>query len=197
MATIRLATEHDGEAIAAVYGPYVAATPISFELDPPTADEMRRRIAERRGRWPWLVCEEAGEVLGYAYAGRFRERAAYQWAVDLSVYIRGDRHRCGIGRGLYSSLFAILRLQGYCTAYADITLPHPSSVALHESLGFRPLGVYRKVGFKLGAWHDVGCWELELRPLPAHPGSPAPLGVVQASPEWAAALTKGLQYLRL
>jgi len=197
MATIRLATEHDGEAIAAVYGPYVAATPISFELDPPTADEMRRRIAERRGRWPWLVCEDRGQVLGYAYAGRFRERAAYQWAVDLSVYVRGDCHRSGIGRGLYISLFAILRLQGYCTAYADITLPNPESVALHESLGLRPLGVYRKVGFKLGAWHDVGCWELELRPQPAHPGSPAPLGVVEASPDWAGALAKGLPCLRL
>src|SRR5262249_57082443 len=97
-----------------------------------------------------VVWDEGGDVLGYAYAGRFRERAAYQWAVDLSVYIRGDCHRSGIGRGLYGSLFAILRLQGYCMAYADITLPHPSSVALHESLGFRPLGVDRKVGFQLG-----------------------------------------------
>ena len=197
MATIRLATERDGAAIAAIYGPFVTATPISFELDPPPPDEMRRRIAERRGRWPWLVCEDGRDVLGYAYAGRFRERAAYQWAVDLSVYVRGDCHRSGIGRGLYSSLFEILRLQGYCTAYADITLPNPASVGLHESLGFRPLGVYRKVGFKLGAWHDVGCWELQLRSPSANPDPPVPLGTVEVSSGWAAAVAKGLPCLRL
>ena len=197
MATIRLATERDAEAIAAIYGPFVTSTPISFEVDPPPADEMRRRIAERRARWPWLVCEDRGQVLGYAYAGRFRERSAYQWAVDLSVYVRGDSHRSGICRGLYSSLFEILRLQGYCATYADITLPNPASVGLHESLGLRPLGVYRKVGFKLGAWHDVGCWELELRPQPPKPDPPVPLGTVQASSGWAAALAAGLPCLRL
>ena len=197
MATIRLATARDAEAIAAIYGAFVTATPISFEVDPPTADEIRRRIAERRARWPWLVCEDRGQVLGYAYAGRFRERAAYQWAVDLSLYVRGDRHRSGIGRALYVSLFEILRLQGYYTAYADITLPNPASVGLHESLGLRPLGVYRKVGFKLGAWHDVGCWELQLRAQPPNPAPPAPLDAVEASPGWAAAVAAGLPYLRL
>ena len=197
MATIRLATERDAEGIAAIYGAFVTVTPISFEVDPPPADEIRRRISERRGRWPWLVCEDRGQVLGYAYAGRFRERAAYQWAVDLSLYVRGDRHRSGIGRALYVSLFEILRLQGYYVAYADITLPNPASVGLHESLGLRPLGVYRKVGFKLGAWHDVGCWELQLQAQPPNPAPPAPLDAVEASPGWAAAVAAGLPYLRL
>src|SRR5262249_49535543 len=130
----------------------------------PTVEEMRRRIVDLLPHWPWLVCEQEGKILGYVYASQHRSRAAYRWSTDVSVYIDEQFHRLGIGRGLYSSLFAILTLQGFYNAYAGITLPNPASVGLHEALGFQAVGVYRAVGFKLGAWHDVGWWQLVLYP---------------------------------
>src|SRR6266849_3662186 len=195
-ATIRLATENDAEQIQAIYAPYVIHTAISFELEPPAVEEMRQRIMKTLQHWPWLVCENKGEVLGYAYTSRYRERAAYQWSVEVSVYIDERFHRLGIGRALYSPLFKLLALQGFHNAYAGITLPNPGSVGLHESLGFQPLGVYRAVGYKLGAWHDVGWWQLTLRTPTSLPDPPKDLRVVHASPEWGAVLATGLPLLR-
>jgi phosphinothricin acetyltransferase len=194
---IRLATANDAEQIQAIYAPNVIYTAISFELEPPTVDDMRQRIVRTIQRWPWLVCEHAGEVLGYAYASEHRARAAYQWSVDVSVYVHAQVHRAGIGRALYSSLFKLLALQGFYNAYAGITLPNPGSVGLHESLGFHPIGVYRGVGYKLGAWHDVGWWELTLQ---AHTVPPEPLKdfrTLRTSPAWEETLTAGLSLLRL
>jgi len=196
-ATIRLAGESDAEQIRAIYAPYVTHTAISFELEPPTVEEMRRRIVDILPRWPWLVCERGREILGYVYAGRHRSRAAYQWSADVSVYVDERCHRLGIGGALYNSLFAILALQGFCNAYAGITLPNAASVGLHESLGFQPVGVYRAVGYKLGAWHDVGWWQLVLQPHATPPDPPKALGVVRTFPEWEAALARGLPLLRL
>ena len=187
----RIATAADAAPVQAIYGPVVRDTVISFEKDPPSVAEMRRRIADALATHPWLVCERDGAVVGYAYASRHRVRAAYDWSVDVSVYIHPAWHRRGIGRALYASLFAILRLQGYTNAYAGIALPNPGSVGLHEAVGFEPVGVYRQVGFKHGAWHDVGWWHLPLRPRPARPRPPRPLAEVQASPRWAAALAAG------
>ena len=110
---------------------------------------------------------------GYAYASRHRDRAAYQWSIDVSVYVRADAHRRGIGRALYAALLRIVVAQGFYNAYAGITLPNPASVGLHESFGFRPVGMYRRVGHKLGAWHDVGWWALDLQPRPASPAAGA------------------------
>ena len=168
---IRLATLTDAPAVADIYRPYVTDSLVSFELEPPDAAAMAGRMAKLLGRLPWLLCEEAGAVVGYAYAARYRERAAYQWSVETTVYLRQDRHRRGIGRELYTELFRLLVQQGYYTAYAGIALPNAASVGLHESLGFEPVGIYRNAGFKFGAWHDVGWWQKPLRPyaVPTHP----------------------------
>lgn len=172
---IRLATPDDAEAVAGIYGPYVESTVISFEVVPPAPDEMRSRIGSILARLPWLVCEEDGLVVGYAYASAHHARAAYQWSVDTAVYVDQHAHRKGVGRRLYSALFPLLARQGFVNAYAGITLPNAKSVGLHESLGFTPVGVYRNVGYKLGQWHDVGWWARALQPLPLAPTPPVAL----------------------
>lgn len=194
--TIRLAANPDADAIAAIYRPIVESTAISFEIDPPDADEMRRRIRETLAFYPWLVYEVRDEIAGYAYATRHRVRAAYQWSVDTSVYVHADFRRYGIGRGLYVSLFEILGAQGYFNAYAGIALPNPSSVALHESVGFEPCGVYRGVGYKLGAWHDVGWWQLAIKERQHLPQAPVDLRHVQGRPDWPALLARGMSMIR-
>src|SRR5262245_50204186 len=136
---------------------------------------MRTRIAQTMPRHPWLVYEDGDAVAGYAYASAHRARAAYRWSVDVAVYVSHTYHRRGVGRHLYSSLLAILIAQGYCSAYAGITLPNQASVGLHARLGFKPLTVYRRVGFKLGAWHDVGWWSRDLAPHLIPPREPRPV----------------------
>lgn len=172
---IRLATLEDAAAVAEVYRPYVESTVITFEVVTPTESDMRSRMAAVLTKLPWLVAEDDGQVVGYAYATPHRERAAYQWSVDVAVYLHKDAHRRGIGRSLYSTLFPMLVSQGFVNAYAGITLPNEKSVGLHEAMGFAPIGVYRHVGFKAGQWHDVGWWHLTLQPLPAAPQPPTPL----------------------
>lgn len=196
-AAIRLATEADGAGVAAIYAPYVSGMPTSFELAPPDANEMGRRIAETLRLLPWLVCEGDARILGYAYAGRHRSRAAYQWSVETSVYVDSAWHRHGVGRALYRSLFAVLVLQGFHNAYAGITLPNPPSVGLHEAVGFRAVGVYREVGFKGGAWHDVGWWQQSLQPKTTPPQAPLSIEVAQTLSGWPAALAAGESLLRV
>jgi phosphinothricin acetyltransferase len=189
---IRLATETDAEIVREIYAPFCESTPVSFETEPPTLAEMRQRIAKTLTSLPWLVCEADGLVVGYAYASRHRERAAYRWAVDVSAYVREGCRRSGVGRALYASLLAILRLQGFYSAVAGITLPNPGSVGLHEAMGFQPIGVYRGIGFKCGAWHDVGWWQYSLRPRDPQPMDPFELAVVRKSPAWEESLSCGL-----
>jgi phosphinothricin acetyltransferase len=167
---LRLATLADAAAVHGIYAPIVRETIISFELEPPTIDELGRRITYTLQHWPWLVAEEAGAVVGYGYASRHRDRAAYAWSVDLAVYVHPRAQRRGVGRRLYQALFPILERQGLHAAFAGITLPNEASVGLHESLGFTPVGVYREVGFKLRAWRDVGWWQ---RPLAGPTRAPA------------------------
>ena len=188
MNPIRMAAPGDAVQIADIYRPIVAGSAISFEVEPPSPAEVARRVATVTGLAPWLVWDEGGQVAGYAYASRHRERAAYRWCVDVSVYVREGRRRGGVGRALYASLFALLRLQGFCAAHAGITLPNPASVGIHESLGFAPVGVYRKVGFKAGAWHDVGWWQLELRERRGEPGPVLNMDELQRQPGFEAAL---------
>ncbi len=169
---IRIANADDGAAVAAVYRPYVEDSAISFETDPPDAVEMTKRIETTLQRYPWLVCLDGADVVGYAYASEHKTRAAYRWAADVSVYLRHDVHRRGLGRGLYTALFRLLVAQNLVNAYAGITLPNPKSVGLHEALGFRRVGVYERVGFKSGSWRDVGWWQLALQPWPSTPDEP-------------------------
>jgi L-amino acid N-acyltransferase YncA len=193
---IRLALESDADAMAAIYRPIVETTTISFEAVPPTAEELARRVTETTTSHPWLVCERGGQVAGYAYASPHRSRAAYRWSVDTSVYVANDHQRAGVGRGLYVSLFAILAAQGFFNAYAGIALPNPASVALHESLGFEKIGVYRRVGFKHGAWHDVGWWQLTLRAFEPSPKEPLGLAAIRKHSEWGALVASGEPHIR-
>ena len=160
---IRLATPDDSEAIASIYAYYVANTPISFEVTPPSVDEMRVRIERILQRFPYLVCEMDGRVVGYAYAGRHHERAAYDWSCEVSVYVETGMHRRGIGRALYAALLALLRRLGYYTVLAGITVPNDGSVGLHTAMGFRHAGLNRKVGYKDGLWWDVAYVEMGLQ----------------------------------
>jgi len=185
---IRLATRADAQAIAAIYRPIVAATAISFETLPPDPAEIERRLAAILEIAPWLVYQSRDGIAGYAYGSRHRERAAYQWAVDVSVYVAEASRRRGIGRALYQALFPLLRLQGFYAAYAGITLPNDGSVGLHEALGFRPVGIYRDVGYKLGTWHDVGWWQLSLRERTLEPRPPRSLREAQRDPAWPSSL---------
>jgi L-amino acid N-acyltransferase YncA len=189
---IRLASQRDAVGIAEIYRPSVVSAPISFELEPPDASEITRRIEKTLTTHPWLVCEEEDRLAGYAYASRHRERAAYQWSVDVSVYVDPGFRRRGVGQALYTSLFAILRAQGFYNAYAGITLSNPGSVGLHESVGFKQLGVYRNVGYKMGAWHDVGWWDLSLQQKPAEPRPPLMLAEVESGASWNSLLSAGL-----
>jgi L-amino acid N-acyltransferase YncA len=160
---VRVAKPSDAQSIADIYAPIVRDTAISFELEPPSAAEMRSRISETLKVFPWLVSVNgAGEIDGYAYASRHRARAAYRWSVDSTVYVRADSRRGGVGRRLYNELFTELVRLGYCETFAGIALPNDASIALHRSVGFEPVGTYRGVGFKLGAWHDVSWWQKSL-----------------------------------
>jgi len=192
--TIRLATLDDADQVQAIYAPY-CHTPISFESEPPRVEEMRGRLAKVLGHYPWLLCEDGGEVVGYTYATQHRERAAYRWSVDTTVYVRQGRQRRGIGRALYTSLLAVLPLHGYLNAYAGVTLPNPASVGLHEAMGFQPVGVYRQVGFKCGTWYDVAWYQRQLQPRPVEPPPPRPLEEVRDTEAWVKALGSGLRLL--
>lgn len=194
---IRLAAEDDAGAVRAIYAPFCAeGSHVSFEVEVPSEGEIRRRIGATLGRHPWLVAEEGGQILGYAYAGPHRERAAYRWSVDVSVYIGDGRRRSGVGRGLYRSLFEILRLQGFVHAYAGATLPNEGSVGLHRAMGFEEVGVYRRVGFKAGAWRDVIWWSLALREPPESPAEPLCLDEARRLDGWSEALASGLSLIR-
>jgi phosphinothricin acetyltransferase len=171
--------ERDAAACAAIYAPYVRDTVISFELEPPDERELADRIERYSRSHAWLVAEDGGRVVGFAYGCPHRERAAYRWAADVSVYVDRDQRRRGIGRQLYGELLPLLKRQGLYVACAGVTLPNEASVGIHESFGFRPVGIYRQIGFKAGRWWDVGWWQLELRERgegpPEEPGRPARL----------------------
>jgi L-amino acid N-acyltransferase YncA len=193
---IRLARESDAEAVQRIYAPSVLHSVVSFETEPPSVEEMRSRIVKVLARLPWLICERQERVIGYVYASPHRERAAYGWSADVTVYVDADHHRHGVGRALYTSLLQALKVQGLYNAFAGVALPNPGSVGLHEAMGFPPVGVYRAVGYKFGRWHDVGWWQLALRPHLPDPAPPASLDSVAGSAEWEAALRSGQALLR-
>jgi L-amino acid N-acyltransferase YncA len=169
---IRDATSGDAAACAALYAPYVTDTVITFEDEPPDTAEMARRIA---GAHAWFVLEENGHIAGYAYAHRFAERAAYQWSCETSIYLERGRRRTGAGRALYETLFDRLRENGFCRALAGMTLPNDASAGLHRALGFEPAGVYRRVGWKHGAWRDVAWVQKDLHATDGCASPPTPL----------------------
>jgi phosphinothricin acetyltransferase len=164
MPSVRAATVADAAACAAVYAPYVTDTAVSFELEPPSAETMAGRIAVASERHAWLVLQDAGRVVGYAYGGPFAPRAAYRFACETSIYLEVGRRRTGGGRALYEALLERLAQRGYRRAIAGMTLPNDASAGLHRALGFEPVGVYRQIGFKDGAWHDVAWMQKSIAP---------------------------------
>jgi phosphinothricin acetyltransferase len=174
--TIRPARRGDAGRIAEIYADFVETSASTFEELAPTAVEMLRRM-EARPRLPWLVAVDAADtVVGFAYAGPHHARAAYRWSVNCSVYLHEAAQGRGLASALYGELIGVVRDLGYVTLFAGIALPNDASVALHEGLGFRPVGVYPRAGFKLGAWRDVGWWWLPLRDPPEQPREPAEWG---------------------
>lgn len=196
-ATIRVGAEGDTGAITDIYTSIVEDTHFSFETTPPAESEMAGRIRETLERFPWVVCEYDGRVVGYSYASPHNDRSAYQWSIDVSVYIGEEWQRRGVAQGLYESLFALLRRQGFYTAYAVIALPNPPSVALHKDLGFERVGLYEKAGYKHGDWRDVSHWELLLQPHEIPPSPPIPFDVLRNSNNVDDALHTGESTIRL
>ena len=168
---IRIAHTDDAAAIHDIYTPSVIEGVATFETELPGVEAMRERIVGRLRHYPWLVWEEHGRVLAYAYASRFRERAAYDWIAETSIYVHADARRRGIARRLYAVLLDAMTLQGLNQAVGVITLPGEVSVAMHETMGFTPAGVWRSSGYKLGQWWDVGVWQKQLQ-APANPPQP-------------------------
>lgn len=187
---LRLARPADGAAIAAIYAPYVTGTVISFELTPPDGAEMGARVARTIERTPWVVAEVDGVVHAYAYAGRFRDRPAYDWSAESAVYVDDAMRGAGLGRAAMTAMLAILRMQGFHVVVAGVTPPNPASVALHRSLGFERVGQFEEVGWKLGAWQGVEFFQLELAPRGAGraPEPIRPLPALVGTAELAGAL---------
>ncbi len=181
MIAIRAARPEDAAAIAAIYAPHVLAGTATFETEAPDARHMRSRMAASDGLYPWIVAtngDEAGGVLAYAYATRFRDRPAYRYVVETTIYVSAATQGQGVGRLLYDSLIDTLRVQGFTQAIAAIALPNEYSIRLHESVGFRRAGVYREVGYKQGRWIDVGLWQCELNESAVPPVEPRPFSAI-------------------
>jgi len=169
---IRDATTDDAAVCAAIYAPYVCDTAVTFEYEPPAPEEMARRIAVATAGHAWVVYEDAGRVAGYAYAGPYKDRAAYRWTCEVSVYSETGRRRTGAGRALYAGLFERLVARGYHLALAGVTLPNEASEGLHKAMGFELVGVHEQIGWKLGRWHDVARMQKRLVPSEGPPADP-------------------------
>lgn len=168
---IRFVQESDAAAIAEIYRPYVENTSISFEYDAPSSEEFLQRIRSTTAEFPWIVCLSDNEIIGYAYAIPHRNRTAYQWSADVTIYFSETFHRKGIAKITYETLFSILKLQGIHTLLAGITIPNEKSVGFHTALGFELLGTYQNIGFKFGKWHDTQWYQ---RPINDYTTTPTP-----------------------
>jgi phosphinothricin acetyltransferase len=162
----------DAEAVLNIYKPYIESTSITFETSVPSVDEFAARIESYTEKYPWLIAEDSGNVIGYAYASKHRERDAYQWCVESSVYVLEKYHRSGIAMKLYNSLFSILKECGYVNVYAGITLPNPKSYTFHKKMGFEDIGVYKNIGYKFDKWHDVAWLVKTINDHSANPAAP-------------------------
>jgi len=158
--------EADAPAMLAIYRQYVEGTAISFEEEVPSPEEYAARVRKYVAGWAGVVAQAKGQVVGYAYGSSHRERAAYRWSVETTVYVAPGAQRTGIGRKLYAALIPMLADAGLCNAYAGVALPNPASVALHRSVGFQPIGSFPRVGYKFDRWHDVAWFHLPLRTAP-------------------------------
>ena len=177
MIDVRLASLADAAQLLGIYSPSIVGSSISFETELPSVKEMQSRISTILRKYPWIVCEINGSVAGYVYASKHRDREAYQWSCECSVYVKQALKGNGIAKELYGLLFHILKLQGFRNVYAGITLPNDGSIHLHEKCGFEKFAVYENVGYKLGNWHSVGWWKLRINDY--DPDPPPPLKIAE------------------
>lgn len=191
---IRLASQEDVEQMLAIYTPFVEDTTVSFETIVPNRKTFAERLEKNS---PWLVCTWDKEVAGYAYACPHRSRGAYEWSKELSVYVHPDFRRKGIASVLYRVIITILKEQGYCNVLAGITLPNPTSLSFHVSIGFQPVGIYRKVGYKFNAWQDVSWWQMFLQDPSKSPLTPIPLQQFMRTEKWKTIIDEGEKQLLL
>jgi L-amino acid N-acyltransferase YncA len=193
---IRVANAADAQSISEIYAPAVLDKVTSFEITAPNETEIASRMDRVMKTYPWIVCESAGEVIGYAYASTHNERAAYRWSADVAVYVNARAHRRGVGTALYASLFDILALQGIRNVYAGITLPNAASEGMHLRAGFALVGTYHHVGYKFGAWHDVAWFERAILPAEKEPSEPRSFPELGESVEITNALARGQAMVR-
>ncbi len=177
---IRVASRSDAAAVRSIYAPFCRSSAVTFEEVPPSEAELADRIESTLETHPWLVCEYDGEVVGYAYAGALRKRRAYEWIVELSVYVADDARRAGVGQALYESLFVVLDRQGVFEAYAVTTLPNPATVRFHDRLGFERVAEFPAMGYTQDEWHDVCWWRRSIGEKPADPDRPTPFAALRA-----------------
>lgn len=159
---IRDVRDEDANQILEIYSPIVEESAISFEVTPPSLTEMQQRIRKADSHFPWLVMEHNDQLCGYVYAKSFRDREAYRYTVETTVYVHPGFQQRGIGCQLLEELLKRLQSAGFRTALAGIALPNPASVSLHEKVGFKPIGVFPAIGWKFETWHDVGFWTFDL-----------------------------------
>ena len=172
---IRCIEDQDIQEVFMIYKPYIEKTSITFETEVPAYEEFVERVHHKLSQFPWLVCEADGEIIGYAYASRLRERAAYDWDAELSVYLKAEVHNQGVGTLLYQALEDILKSMHYVNLYGCITIPNEASIRLHQKLGYKPIGIFHNSGYKDGCWHDVLWMEKNIQPwLPPKPIIPFP-----------------------
>jgi L-amino acid N-acyltransferase YncA len=181
--TIRFITLADAEAVRSIYLPYVRNTSITFEIKEPTSEEFTHKVETITAQYPWIVYEENGEILGYAYGSRHRAKEAYDWSPESTIYVKEGAHGKGIGKKLYKALFAFLKAQGYVNVFAGVTQPNEKSDKLHKSVGFTELGRFKNIGYKLGKWHDTKWYELALQEHSDSPTTPKVFPEIRDSPE--------------
>lgn len=179
---LRVAAPDDAAAVADAYRPYVEETAVTFEESPPDAAAVSDRIETKLETFPWFVAERDGQVVGYAYASKLRDRPAYRWTAELSVYVDRDDRGAGVGSALYRALLATLERQGFESAYGVVTVPNPESVGFHESFGFERVALFPDVGYKLGEWHDVAWYERALGERSDDPDDPTPFSACREAP---------------
>jgi L-amino acid N-acyltransferase YncA len=193
--SIRLISETDAPAVLEIYKPYILHTSISFEYEPPSEAEFLQRIKTVTADYPWLVCLDHEKIIGYAYASRHRTRTAYDWSAESTVYILPGYQRKGFARILYETVFEILRLQGYFNVFAGITMPNDSSVGFHRALGFKEIGTYKNIGYKLGNWHDTYWMQLSLTEYIHNPPFPKKMKEITGTALFEAILKKANEKL--
>ncbi len=192
---IRLINDSDAEAVLEVYKPYILKTSITFEYEVPSVAEFSERIKTITAEYPWLVCLQNGEIIGYAYGCKHRYRTAYSWSAESTIYMKSDFHGKGIGRVLYNTLFSILQLQGFVNVYAGVGLPNEKSERFHEAMGFEIIGDFKKIGYKLGKWHNVRWFQKHLSEHKIEPPTPKSMTDIKSEPILQSIMTKANQDL--